>query len=312
MSEQQGPTGVWLEVELWNTIKKTTTKPWPLALAQLDLAFIEQEYGALLSRAQLMERWGLSERKVRTVLTRYKKKRPGPNTKASSIAPAKPVQVVGITSVDTATPSSPVIKSVPKCPDVFQEPINKIFSYWEDLQYQRTGRHNKLTKGRSRVLRSALEAGHSESDLSLVVRMAFEYPEGDFLVDGWRSGGYMDIANLLNREKVDRNVTLAAERWTGTEWSFTKPKVIRFDAKYLKLWEDLEFLLGAYGSEPESLHKNPRVSQAMSQAVRAVGGWKMLGTLRPGRDTEKIRQDFLSEVRGNIARLQQQTKRRGV
>ncbi len=136
--------------------------------------------------------------------------------------------------------------------------------------------------------------------------MAFEFPEGDFLVDSWRKGGYMDIANLLNREKVDRNVTLAAERWSGNEWVFIKPKIIQFESKYLKLWEHMEFLLGAYGSEPERLHRNPKVSQAMSDAVRAVGGWRMLGSLRPGRDMEKIKQDFLSEVQGNIARMRRQ------
>jgi len=312
MSEQQGPTGVWLDLELWNSIKKTTNQPWPLALAQLDLGFVEQEYGALLSRSQLMERWGLSERKVRTVLSRYKKKRPDSNHKPSSIAPSKVTQVAGITPVDTATPSRPGLKTVPKCTDVFDESVQTIFRCWEQLQFDRTGRHNKLTKGRERVLRSALKSGHSVDDLQLVIRMAFEYPDGDFMIDSWRTQGYMDITNLLNREKIDRNVTLAAERWKGNEWSFSKPKVITFDAKYQKLWDHLQFLLGAYGSEPDSLHKNPRVSQAMSSAVRAIGGWRMLGSLRSGRDMEKVRQDFLSEVQGNIIRIQQQTKQRSM
>jgi len=306
MKNTARPTGVFIDIQDWEEIRKSINGPWPAALARLDLMFIESEQGALPPRRKLMKRWDISERKARTILDRYKSERPKLKSETSQKHSEKTTQVPGIIVVDESTPSQAHIKNVPSISDDLNEDIKKVFGVWESAQHARTNRHNRLTTGRRKVLKAALQAGHTSDDLILVVRMAFEFPEGDFLVDSWRKGGYMDIANLLNREKVDRNVTLAAERWSGNEWVFIKPNVIRFESKYLKLWEHLEFLLGAYPSEPEHLHKNPNVSRAMSNAVRAVGGWRMLGTLRPGRDMEKIKQDFLSEVQSSIAQMRRQ------
>ena len=306
MKNTARPTGVFIDIEDWEEVRASINGPWPASLATLDLMFIETQHGALPPRRKLMKRWSISERKARTILDRYKSNRPKLESKTSQKDTVKADQVPGIIAVDESRPSQAAIKNVPNISDGFNDDIRKVFGVWESAQFARTSRHNKLTTGRRKILKSALQAGHTADDLILVVRMAFEFPEGDFLVDSWRKGGYMDIANLLNREKVDRNVTLAAERWSGNEWVFIKPKIIQFESKYLKLWEHMEFLLGAYGSEPERLHRNPKVSQAMSDAVRAVGGWRMLGSLRPGRDMEKIKQDFLSEVRGNIARMRRQ------
>jgi len=297
MSDDSGPTGLFIDVEAWRALRETITSPWPIRLAEIDVAFLELELGEIPPRRKLMSRWGITERKARTVINRFKAKRPNDVALASQNAPVQETQAIGITTVDTTTPSQVNVVSVPKPVDRFREDIRFVFEAWEAAQLRRTRRPNKLTKGRERVLRAALKGGHTADDLILVVRMAFEFPDGDFLVDGWRKQGYMDIANLLNREKVDRNVTLANERWNGTEWVFSSNRKATFDPSHEALWEHLLFLVGAYPHQPGSLHKNHAVHAAMLEGIAAAGGWQFLGSLRPGRQQHVAREQFLSEVR---------------
>jgi len=297
MSNDSGPTGLFIELATWRALRKTIDGPWPIRLAEIDVAFLELELGEIPPRRKLMKRWGITERKARTVVAHFRAKRPKEHDAASQNDTVQDAQVVGITQLDTARPSHPELVSVPKPVERFAAEIRAVFESWEGAQYRRTHRHNKLTKGRERVLRAALTGGHTAEDLVLVMRMAFEYPDGDFLVDSWRKQGYMDIANLVNREKVDRNVTLARERWNGTEWVFSSTRKTTFDPTHEALWEHLLFLVGAYPHQPESLHKTHTVHSAMLEGLGAAGGWQFLGSLRPGRQQHVAREQFLSEVR---------------
>jgi hypothetical protein len=310
MSDEAGPTGVLIDVDEWKAVRDAMEGPWPTRLAEIDLAFIELETGAVPPRRKLMKRWGITERKARTIVQRYKAKRPKLITGPSQEHTAEDSQVTEITAVDESTPSQVNVVSVPKISDIFTENIRVVFDAWEVAQFQRTRRRNKLTAGRRKIIRAALKGGHTVDDLVLVVRMAFEYPEGDYLVDGWRSGGYMDIANLLNRDKVDRNVTVASERWNGNEWVFSGKKQHSFETKYHKLWEKIVFLVGAYPTKPDSLHRVESVDAAMHKALDVVGGWRYLGSLRPGKQQEQIKNDFLSEVRSELQQ-QRPTLQRG-
>ena len=310
MSDEAGPTGVLIDVDEWKAVRDAMEGPWPTRLAEIDLAFIELETGAVPPRRKLMKRWGITERKARTIVQRHKAKRPKLTTEPSQKHTVEDTQVIGITTVDESTPSQVNVVSVPKPKDIFADKIQLVFKAWEVAQFQRTRRRNKLTAGRKKIIKSALTAGHTVEDLVLVVRMAFEYPEGDYLVDSWRSGGYMDIANLLNRDKVDRNVTLAIERWDGNEWVFSGKKQHSFEPKYHKLWEKIVFLVGAYPDKPDTLHRIQSVNEAMHKALDVVGGWRYLGSLRPGKQQEQIKNDFLSEVRSELQQ-QRPTLQRG-
>tara|TARA_R110002110_G_scaffold251587_4_gene467429 strand:+ start:400 stop:1347 length:948 start_codon:yes stop_codon:yes gene_type:complete len=300
MNKDSGPTGLLITVDAWRRVRQAVKKPWPIELAEIDIGFLEIEMGSVPPRRKLMSRWGLTERKTRSILERFKLNRPAPDASASQIVTVEDAQAPVITDSLVLIASQPVTASVPKRAERFVVEIRTVFDTWELAQYRRTHRHNKLTKGRERVLRAALTGGHTAQDLILVVRMAFEFPDGDFLVDSWRQQGYMDIANLLNREKVDRNVTVARERWDGNEWIFIPSKKQSFEPKYEALWESLLFLVGAYPSRPTSLHSIRKVHEAMVEAVDSVGGWRFLGTLRPGKQQHVVRDQFLSEVRTEL------------
>jgi hypothetical protein len=310
MSDEAGPTGVLIDVDEWKAVRDAMEEPWPTRLAEIDLAFIELETGVVPPRRKLMKRWGITERKARTIVQRHNAKRPKLITKASQKDADTDTQVTGITTVDKSMPSQATVVSVPKISDVFTDNIRVVFDAWEVPQFQRTRRRNKLTAGRKKIIRAALKGGHTVDDLVLVVRMAFEYPAGDYLVDGWRSGGYMDIANLLNRDKVDRNVTVARERWNGNEWVFSGKKQYSFEPKYHALWDKVLFLVASYSAKPDTLHRIEGVDLAMHKALDVIGGWRFLGSLRSGKQQDQIKNDFLTEVR---AELQQQrpTQQRG-
>jgi len=300
MNKDSGPTGLLITADAWRRVRQAVKKPWPIELAEIDIGFLEIEMGSVPPRRKLMSRWGLTERKTRSILERFKLKCPNTDTAPSQTIAVEDTQTTVITESLVLFASQPAAVIVPKRAERFVVEIRTVFDVWELAQYRRTHRHNKLTKGRERVLRAALVGGHTAQDLILVVRMAFEFPDGDFLVDSWRQQGYMDIANLLNREKVDRNVTLAGERWDGNEWVFIPPKKQSFEPKYEALWEHLLFLVGAYPSQPTSLHSIRRVHDAMGEAVDSVGGWRFLGTLRPGKQQQVVRDQFLSEVRTEL------------
>ena len=300
MNKDSGPTGLLITADAWSLVRKTIKKPWPIELAEIDLGFLELELGSAPPRRKLMSRWGLTERKARSILDRFKLKCPNTDVAVSQIVPVEDTQPPVITESLVLVASQPIPVSVPKRVERFVVEVRAVFDAWETAQHRRTHRHNTLTKGRERVLRAALTGGHTAQDLILVVRMAFEFPDGDFLVDSWRQQGYMDIANLLNREKVDRNVTVARERWDGNEWIFIPSKKQSFEPKYEALWERLLFLVGAYPSRPTSLHSIRKVHEAMVEAVDSVGGWRFLGTLRPGKQQHVVRDQFLSEVRTEL------------
>ena len=295
MSKDSGPTGLFIDLATWRALQETIVGPWPIRLAEIDIAFLELELGDVPPRRKLMKRWGITERKARTIVQKHKSKRPRCNTETSQNNTVDDAQVAGITTVDQSTPSQLIVVSVPKPSDIFSDDIQVVFEAWEVAQFQRTRRRNKLTAGRKKIIKAALKGGHAVEDLILVVRMAFEFPEGDYLVDSWRNGGYMDVANLLNNAKVDRNVTVARERWDGNEWVFSGNKQYSFDSKYHALWDDVLFLVASHPAKPDTLHPVQVVNAAMHNALDVIGG-----SLRAGKQQDQIKNDFLSEVRSKL------------
>ena len=289
--------------DLWQSVAKALPKPWIEDAVHIDLSWWHQKEqlktGARPGRRKLASRWGWAERKARQVVEEFDKSRPNVVPVLSQKSQPKSTQVVEIT-----TGGRPNVVPVSS----HETRIREVFDLWHVLQRKRSGRTNKMTAGRKRVLSAALKSGHSTQDLMLVIRMAFEYPEGDFLVDGWRKGGYMDITNLLNREKVDRNVTLANERWDGSDWIFEGQVDQERQEMSEKAWASVVQAVGELGSEPAMFSRNDRINESILAGLEAIGGWCALGDAAGDYARSKMRAAFCAAFNNQHKNFRQPIK----
>lgn len=259
--------GPYFDVPLscWPHILEEFEKPWLEESAIADLlywsAMADSKKGKRPDKSGLAERWGWDEKTVRSLLTSI---------------------------------------TYPKSHDQAGPPLEAkhwaVFNAWGFLQNERTKRKNKFTSKRQSVVRSALR-DYSPEDLILVIRMAFEYPYEDFLVNHWRSGDFMDIVNLINGEKVDRNVTRARERWDGKQWLQPKAVVTSEEGSTGdKAWQFIIRMVRSKPERPKTLHADPRSNAALNMALDAVGGWGAIEDVRPGFEMNKLSEIFKDVV----------------
>ena len=280
-------SGFVCEFGAWQALAKTLSKPWVEEAVSIDLSCWDSQK-TRPGRRRLANRWGWAERKTRQFIEQHDKSRPTSVPVLSQKSETRDAQVVEITK--TERPSSVPVSS-------HEMNIKAVFDLWHTLQRKRSGRTNKMTAGRKRVLSAALKGGHTPQDLMLVIRMAFEYPDGDFLVDGWRKGGYMDVSNLLNREKVDRNVTIANERWDGSAWISETQNENERDQMSERGWASLLQAVGELGAEPPRFSRDDRTNEAMLAGLDAIGGWCALGDATGEYILSKMKAAFCAAFR---------------
>lgn len=285
-------SGFVCEFDAWQVLAKTLSKPWIEEAVSIDLSWWRSredlKIGARPGRRRLANRWGWAERKARQFIDQHDNKRPASVPVLSQKDKVQDTQVLEITK--SARPDSVPVSS-------HQMNIKEVFDLWHTLQRKRSGRTNKMTAGRKRVLSAALKGGHTAQDLMLVIHMAFEYPDGDFLVDSWRKGGYMDISNLLNREKVDRNVTLANERWDGSAWISESQDDHERDELSERAWSSLLQAVGECGQEPSRFSRNDRTNEAILAGLDSIGGWCSLGDAAGEYARSKMKTTFCAAFR---------------
>jgi len=264
----------------WLNLSAHIPKPWPGCAALIDIGYQESENTPAIGRRKLAQRWGWTERQTRTFLEKDNIllcKRP-------TLRPANAVQVVEISK-----PGVPVASQKEAQPvSIIEASERAVFDVWAALKEKDTGNTQKLTKGRRRVVKAALQ-DYSAEELILVVRFAFEYPYEDALTGHWRKGKYMDLVNLINGRTVDRNVTRAKELWSGTGWLQQEDSgVSDNDAA----WQHLLNLIADNPSQPDSLHHDPRSDYALRTALSDVGGWDRVGGTRQGYELDRMRKRF--------------------
>lgn len=259
--------GPYFDVPLscWPHIIEEFQKPWLEETAIADLMYwssmADNKKDKRPTKAGLAKRWGWDEEAVRGVLTSiaYPKHRANENA-------------------------------------VIDDHHLAVFDVWEGLNKQRTGRENTFTASRKRIVKAACKE-YPHEDLILVVRMAFEYPYEDFIVKHWRNQDFMDLMNLLNRDKVDRNVGRAKERWDGSKWVPPKAKVTSKEGSTgEKAWRFVLNMVRSKPARPDRLHKDPRSNAAMNIALDAVGGWSAIEDVRAGYEMNKLAETFQEVV----------------
>lgn len=266
----------------WPTIADATPKPWPDEAAIADL-FYWAARGKRMGRGALSKRWGWPERRTRELLQDSVHKLARPCTEETP-------QVIEIAAQPVQNANKPRLNNEPT------EDQLKVFDAWNALKSAQTGRSNKFTVNRQRIVRAALNS-YSADDLVLVVQMAFEYPYEEFIVNHWRDNGYVGLDNLLNREKVDRNVMMATDRWDGEKWLPPKARITSKEgATGEKAWEYIRELVRSNAFPPKPLHKDPRSNHALYSALGVVGGWNAIADARSGFELDKLSQRFKEEV----------------
>lgn len=266
----------------WPTIAEAMSKPWTDEAAIADL-FYWAARGKRMGRGALSKRWGWPERRTRELLQESVQKIARTRTEEQA-------QVTEITPKPVQKPTRPRPSNTPTSDQL------KVFDVWNSLKSSQTGRSNKFTANRQRVVRAALNS-YSADELVLVVQMAFEYPYEEFIVNHWRDNGYVGLENLLNREKVDRNVMMATDRWDGEKWLPPKARITSQEgATGEKAWEYIRELVRSNAYPPKPLHKDPRSNHALYAAMNVVGGWNAIADARSGFELDKISERFKEEV----------------
>ena len=95
---------------------------------------------------------------------------------------------------------------------ILTEDMVDVFNHW-------VGHRKKVRsfrKDQAKVLLAALKT-HTSEDLKMVIDYCFTAPDNLPYVKSWRHNGYTDIINLLNRDKVDRNVDVALDWKEGNQ-----------------------------------------------------------------------------------------------
>lgn len=99
--------------------------------------------------------------------------------------------------------------------DWMTKDVVKVYEHW--LSFNENAR--KIRKDQVKIIRSALREVSADECCS-VLDYAYKAPSHSAHVTFWREKGFLDVTNLLNREKLHRNIDLA-EKWTSGSQSET-------------------------------------------------------------------------------------------
>ena len=94
--------------------------------------------------------------------------------------------------------------------------IVAVYNHW----HQYKPRASTLRQDQLRIIKAALKT-HTVLELQRVFDYAFTASDDHQYVSWWREKKYLDITNLLNRERLDRNVDCALEWRNGKDKNTT-------------------------------------------------------------------------------------------
>ena len=98
------------------------------------------------------------------------------------------------------------------------EDMVDVFNHWAG--YRKSVRAFRVDQ--ARILKAALK-NHTKHDLKMVIDYCFTAPDNLPYVKNWRENGWTDITNLLNRDKVSRNIEVSLDWKEGTKQTFKQP-----------------------------------------------------------------------------------------
>jgi hypothetical protein len=102
--------------------------------------------------------------------------------------------------------------------------VVKVYEHW--LSFNERAR--KIRKDQIKTIRAALRQATADECCS-VLDYAYKAPSHSAHVSFWREKGFLDVTNLLNREKLDRNIELA-DQWKRGEMHAPQPKTPKLSA----------------------------------------------------------------------------------
>jgi hypothetical protein len=269
------------EPEWWIEVAEGLARPWPAWATEADLRYFSSNEPSggrsKPGRTFFQKRWGWKERAVREKMSGF----------CTKVEPQLPEITTANVQLLYQEPVQPKPKKPTKVVGL------RVFEAWHDLQKQRTGRGNKFTADRKRVLKAAITGGHSEDDLILAIRFAFEYPHEHFLTQHWRNGGYMDLVNLVNRDNVSRNITIANQFWDGEQWLRSTKGPSESNSLGQIAWAQVLDLMIDAPSEPQDFSNDERINDAIIDALDDVGGWRAVGNTSNDYQRDQLKRQFI-------------------
>lgn len=287
-----------MDPEAWRVASEAFAQPWADCLVEMDLRFWANEVrrgNEMPGRPALMKRWGWSEWRVRAILKTSNPLQltssspPAPATanaeyqaKTSSRPPAglhtrDPIRTRRQEDKNTGSQdeqqggASPLplpgrgVDTSHLTPDVLA-----VWRAW----YQHHTSARAIRADHVKVIRSALQL-YTVSELIDVVEYVHTAPEHLPKVRALREGGFTDIPNILNRDKLPANHELA-QKWREGTTVVTKEEA---EAWAVKAWTKLPGIFGAYGSRPSRWPPEAWGPEHIRSAFRAafyeVGGRDM-------------------------------------
>jgi len=100
--------------------------------------------------------------------------------------------------------------------DYLTKDMIEVFNHW----YKFRSSVRSFRKDQAKILKSALQ-NHTVEELKAIVDYCFTADDSLPYIKAWRENGYTDICNLLNRDKVERNVEIAQD-WKSGKSSIPK------------------------------------------------------------------------------------------
>jgi hypothetical protein len=102
--------------------------------------------------------------------------------------------------------------------------VIKVYEHW--LSFNERAR--KIRKDQIKTIRAALRQATADECCS-VLDYAYKAPSYCAHVSFWREGGFTDVTNLLNRDKLDRNIELA-DQWKRGDMNPPEPNKAKLSA----------------------------------------------------------------------------------